>query len=958
MCRYDGGWSNAFGALDADFAARGQWTAGIAVGGAHTVVLSNDGRVYTWGWGDRGQLGRGGSVAGASRAGGGGSDADILRWPAAAGGAASADGGSVSAASARSTVHDGSHAPHGPDEEEAARPGLVSALLFPPEEVAAQMSGSAHGASLGRKTKFGGGSLGSSGVLHRLRVKQVAAGEDHTVALSHSGRVYTWGCSKRGQLGLGPEVQACYKPRLVSSLRRPVAEVGAGALHTVALVVAGSVYTWGAGPMLGLGVFTGSGDRALPNAVRALTKHRVRHVSCGWRFTVATTHGGDVYTWGSGTHGQLGHGDTRDRLVPAVVAALSGNHRHSRIAVVAAGARHCVAMSATTRLYSWGWNAFGQLGLGDQEDRSKPVWIQHARLRRVWQVTAGWRHTAVLTETGDMAAWGCTGAVRTKRLAHDPDRDNTHFVVSVPTEVPFHAWPGRVAQSLCVGSSDTISVTCCVYTQAPVTQSQLEHGGMNLTQESDVAGYAAAVTPGAVANGATRIGTEAAVLVAEASGDFQAVAAMTSGTKGAESNHTNGRAVAGSATGRGNALVHTPIRATRKANGSAAPSPSPSGSVAARLAALSPAELKHLSAAQLRLLVASLQAEQQQADSTTHRSSPLGAASKGSAPRKLFKARGAPTSDPVQQALESGWMAHFTGKTTPADGMAQRRAGAKAAAYAAPTVLNSESAARTELLAFHAYAAGTVATPRGGLDAMSPRTASGAPPTPAAGATLRTRPEATPAHETPRQRAERKAALAAARRARQAEERARQRAERERKAASSGDTVSNNYFSTAHLVATSNEDMSVGDVIAQYGLRVQSHESQPLPSPGWSAVQRSAAVDGSRRGVTVRSLLGDPSDGDAPPPTEAAPTPHIKPAESDDVSSTGASSWSGRRPSRVHSVHRKIEDEVLQAPHVSATRSRVAVPPPMPPAFVPNAAAPPTSFSQLQSRIDSIREVS
>lgn len=143
-------------------------------------------------------------------------------------------------------------------------------------------------------------------VLQRLRVKQLAVGADHTVALSTDGRVYTWGSGRRGQLGHGDRAVVS-QPRHVSALRRRVAEVAAGAHHTVILVTAGSVYTCGEGRCVGHGVFTGNGDVLTPTAVRALLKHRVRRVSAGWSFSVATAHSGDVYSWGAGNHGQLGH---------------------------------------------------------------------------------------------------------------------------------------------------------------------------------------------------------------------------------------------------------------------------------------------------------------------------------------------------------------------------------------------------------------------------------------------------------------------------------------------------------------------------------------------------------------------------------------------------------------------------------------------------------------------------
>ncbi|XP_067871688.1 RCC1 domain-containing protein 1 [Heterodontus francisci] len=66
-----------------------------------------------------------------------------------------------------------------------------------------------------------------------------------------------------------------------------------------------------------------------------------------------------VYSWGSGRHGQLGHGSVEDEAEPRIVEALHG----LAMAEVAAGTWHSVSASAAGDLYVWGWNESGQLGL-------------------------------------------------------------------------------------------------------------------------------------------------------------------------------------------------------------------------------------------------------------------------------------------------------------------------------------------------------------------------------------------------------------------------------------------------------------------------------------------------------------------------------------------------------------------------------------------------------------------
>ena len=88
--------------------------------------------------------------------------------------------------------------------------------------------------------------------LKGVPITQVAVGVEHTLALSKDGRLYAFGCDGRGSLGLGStrvgnvtESKVVSKPTVVST-PEPFVKIAAGALHSVGLSGSGSVYTWGA----------------------------------------------------------------------------------------------------------------------------------------------------------------------------------------------------------------------------------------------------------------------------------------------------------------------------------------------------------------------------------------------------------------------------------------------------------------------------------------------------------------------------------------------------------------------------------------------------------------------------------------------------------------------------------------------------------------------------------------
>ncbi|MBA0829265.1 hypothetical protein Goarm_013882, partial [Gossypium armourianum] len=72
--------------------------------------------------------------------------------------------------------------------------------------------------------------------------------------------------------------------------------------------------------------------------------------------------------WGRNQNGQLGLGTTEDSPVPQKIKAFQG----ISIKMVAAGAEHTAAISKEGALYGWGWGRYGNLGLGDRNDRLVP----------------------------------------------------------------------------------------------------------------------------------------------------------------------------------------------------------------------------------------------------------------------------------------------------------------------------------------------------------------------------------------------------------------------------------------------------------------------------------------------------------------------------------------------------------------------------------------------------------
>lgn len=115
----------------------------------------------------------------------------------------------------------------------------------------------------------------------------------------------------------------------------------------------------------------------------------------------------------------------RDQPIPKKIDAVS----NKKIALVTGGWRHTLAADKEGELYAWGWNQFGQLGLGDDQDRCLPERVQTLANDKVVLLSSGWKHTLVVTEKGDLYSWG-RGAGG--QLGRGDDTSDSNVPVLIP----------------------------------------------------------------------------------------------------------------------------------------------------------------------------------------------------------------------------------------------------------------------------------------------------------------------------------------------------------------------------------------------------------------------------------------------------------------------------------------------------------------------------------------------
>ena len=143
-------------------------------------------------------------------------------------------------------------------------------------------------------------------------------------------------------------------------------------MHSLAVSQSGTVYSWGYGVFGQLGHGT-LNDELAPRVVEALREIKIVSVATGLMHSLALTETGDVFSWGYNVNGQLGHGEAGGCLpTPKLVEALQG----VRLVSVRAGFSCSAAVSKDGAIYSWGEGGDGCLGHDDEEDQHTPTLLE------------------------------------------------------------------------------------------------------------------------------------------------------------------------------------------------------------------------------------------------------------------------------------------------------------------------------------------------------------------------------------------------------------------------------------------------------------------------------------------------------------------------------------------------------------------------------------------------------
>ena len=284
--------------------------------------------------------------------------------------------------------------------------------------------------------------------IYTNKIKEISAGTVHNLALTYDNKLFSWGSSQGGQLGL-PEKYLISQPNYQTSffLSKPtqisiyskskhlenIKKISCGEAHSLALTSNNVVYSWGFGSngQLGLGFCEDSFEPGTgltksrifsPHLVKGLNEEKIIDVQCGKTFSMFINDKNELFACGVNDLNQLGinesiskehlySGETPcyDIVMPIKIDCFL----NMKVLKVSCGEGHCLAVikdliSNITTIWSWGNNKFGQLGQGSLAKKSTPNpinYLSEYNSKNFDEIACGGFHSLCLIKYRENLNW-------------------------------------------------------------------------------------------------------------------------------------------------------------------------------------------------------------------------------------------------------------------------------------------------------------------------------------------------------------------------------------------------------------------------------------------------------------------------------------------------------------------------------------------------------------------------
>ena len=217
----------------------------------------------------------------------------------------------------------------------------------------------------------------------------VSGGEQFVMGITVDGKLYGWGLNNAGQLGVTPSTFTWSK----------ISSSGTGT-HTLAIRSDNKLFAWG----LNSSGQLGTSDTINRSSPVQVASGSYTEINAGLSSSYAIKSDGSLWGWGNNAQGQLGLNNRINHSSPIQIGTsswsqVSASKGHSS----PLGVNYVLASTSDNKLFAWGTNSFGQLGLNDTVNRSSPVQIGSGS----WsQVGVGNDWVLAIDTSNKLYAWG------------------------------------------------------------------------------------------------------------------------------------------------------------------------------------------------------------------------------------------------------------------------------------------------------------------------------------------------------------------------------------------------------------------------------------------------------------------------------------------------------------------------------------------------------------------------
>lgn len=248
----------------------------------------------------------------------------------------------------------------------------------------------------------------------------IVSGHEFSLGLTPDQRLFAWGSNAFGQLANGTGQNSQLPIFVDTSTYLNNGETiqslysGSSSFHAFMITSASRVFGWGRNHAGQLGDGTTT-NRTTPVFItfNGLNQNEtITELATGNNFTLALTSEGRVFAWGNGANGRLGTGNTTAQLTPTLIS-FPGLNQNETIVRVTTGGQHALSYTSENRLFTWGANIAGTLGVSTSTagSSSTPMLISLPLNpnETIVDIEAGSEHSVVLTSDGRVFAFGSNG---------------------------------------------------------------------------------------------------------------------------------------------------------------------------------------------------------------------------------------------------------------------------------------------------------------------------------------------------------------------------------------------------------------------------------------------------------------------------------------------------------------------------------------------------------------------